>query len=76
MYIMTPEQIFNGLGLLHKFLSLVCVSPRVVPRQRLGRHVPVATNTRNNREIFGGVIFYTVLVVSKEILRVCMQPCR
>jgi hypothetical protein len=26
----------------------VCVSPHISPRQRLGRHVPMATNTCNN----------------------------
>jgi hypothetical protein len=40
-------------GILHKSLSSVSksiyVSLLIVAKQRLGRHVPVATNTRNNR---------------------------
>jgi hypothetical protein len=45
----------------------MCIPPYVV-RQLLGRHIPLATNTRNNRRIVGGVVFYKVRVVSKEIL--------
>jgi hypothetical protein len=47
-------------------ISTACVCtyiPPIVARQRLGRHVPVATNTRNNRIIVGGVVFYMVRVV-------------
>jgi hypothetical protein len=36
-------------------------------RQRLGKHFPAATNTRNRR-IVGRVIFYSVRVISKESL--------
>jgi hypothetical protein len=38
-------------------------TPRVA-RQQLGRHVPAATNTRDNRRIVRGIVFYTVRVVS------------
>jgi hypothetical protein len=37
----------------------------MAPEQRLGSHVHAATNTRNNR---GGVVFYTIHVLSKENL--------
>jgi hypothetical protein len=50
----------------------LCVPPLIVARQRLGRHVPVATNTRNNSRIPGGAVFYTVRVVWKESLWVCL----
>jgi hypothetical protein len=39
-----------------------CIPPIVV-RQRFGKHVPAATNTRNNRGIAGCVVFYAVLVL-------------
>jgi hypothetical protein len=61
----------NLNGVLHKFLSCLCI-PTIIARQRLGRHIPVAMNTRNNRIIVGGIVFYTVRVVSKESLRVCL----
>jgi hypothetical protein len=48
------------------------VYPSIVARQRLGRHVPAATNTHNNRIIARTVVFYTVRVVSKESLWVCL----
>jgi hypothetical protein len=63
-------------GLLHRSLSSVLVfvrvSPRIVARQRLRRHDPVAKNTRNNRRIIGVVVFYTGPVVPKESLWVCL----
>jgi hypothetical protein len=39
-------------GLLHKLFPSVCVCmsiPLSFSRQRLGKHIPAATNTRNNR---------------------------
>jgi hypothetical protein len=38
--------------------------PTVIARQRLSRHTPVTMNIRNNRIIIGGIVFYTVCVVS------------
>jgi hypothetical protein len=49
------------------------VYPLIVARQRFGKHVPVTTNTPNNRRIVGG-IFYAVRVVSKESLLVSVFP--
>jgi hypothetical protein len=46
--------------------------PHFIARQRLGKHVPAATNTRNNRRIVGRVIFYAVCVLSKESPWVCL----
>jgi hypothetical protein len=70
---------------LPSFCVSVCVSllsllgkgsvkyiPLIVARQRLGEHVPAATNTRNNRRIVGRVIFYAVRVLSKKSLWVCL----
>jgi hypothetical protein len=50
----------------------ICVFPRIVVRQRLGRHVPVTKNTRNNIRVVGGVVSYKVRVISKESLWVCL----
>jgi hypothetical protein len=49
----------------------MCI-PHIVARQRLDRHVPVPTNRSNIRRIVGDIVFYTVLVVSKESLWVCV----
>jgi hypothetical protein len=48
----------------------VCLSvyPSIVAMQRIGKHVPTATSTRNNRRIVGRVVLYAVRVVSKENL--------
>jgi hypothetical protein len=37
----------------------------IVARQQLGKHVPAAVDTGNNRRIVRGVVFYAVRVVSK-----------
>jgi hypothetical protein len=50
-------------------LLSVCpyVYPRIVARQRLGKHVPAETNySRIKGIIVGRVVFYAVRVVSKE----------
>jgi hypothetical protein len=52
--------------------SVKCIPP-FGPRQRLGKHVPAATNTRNNRRNVGRVILYAVRVLSKESLWVCLR---
>jgi hypothetical protein len=51
----------------------MCIPPSVA-RQRLGKHVPAAKNTRKNKIIVGRVIFYAVRVLSKESLwvRLCI----
>jgi hypothetical protein len=63
-------------GILHKSLPsvcvFVCIFPPIILTQWLGEHVPVATNTCNNRRIVGRVIFYVVHVISKERLCVCL----
>jgi hypothetical protein len=48
-------------------LLSVClyVYPPIVAREQLGKHAPAATNTRNNRRIVEGVVFYAVHVVLK-----------
>jgi hypothetical protein len=43
-------------------------------RQRLGKHVPAAKNTRDNRKIVGRVIFYAIRFLSKVSLCVCESP--
>jgi hypothetical protein len=49
----------------------MCISP-MGARQRLGTHVLAATNTRYNRRIVGGVIFYKFRDVSKDSPWVCL----
>jgi hypothetical protein len=44
----------------------VCLSSRIVARQRLGRPVPVSMNPRNSRRIVERVVFYSVRDVSQE----------
>jgi hypothetical protein len=51
--------------------SVKCLTP-FGARQRLGKHVPAATNTRNNRGTIGGVIFCAVRALSKGSLWVCL----
>jgi hypothetical protein len=46
--------------------SVKCIPP-FVARQQLDKHVSAAKNTRNERIIVGGVVFYAVHVASKEI---------
>jgi hypothetical protein len=46
--------------------------PHLGSRQRIGKQVPKAMNTRINR-IAGRVIFYAVRVLSKESLWVCLR---
>jgi hypothetical protein len=43
-----------------------------VARQQLSRHVPTATNTRNNRTIVERVIFCAARALTKESLPVCL----
>jgi hypothetical protein len=47
--------------------SVNCISP-FGAKQRLGKHVPTATNTRNDKRIVRRFIFYTVRVLTKESL--------
>jgi hypothetical protein len=49
------------------------VYPSIVARQRVGKFVPAAKNTRNNRRIVGRVVFCTVGVVPKESVWVCLR---
>jgi hypothetical protein len=69
MYIMASEPISTECFINPSHHSVcLCVFPCIVASQRLGWHVPVATNTCNNRRIVGGVISYTVRVISKQSL--------
>jgi hypothetical protein len=44
----------------------------VYPRVSLLGNGSVDTNTRNNRKFVGSIVFYTIRVVSKESLWVCL----
>jgi hypothetical protein len=54
-------------GIFHENLSSVSVSvsPCIVARQRFGKHVATATNTRYVKRTVGSVIFYAVRVHTK-----------
>jgi hypothetical protein len=47
-------------------------NPPIVARQRLGKQVSAATNTRKNRKVVGRVDFYAVRAVSKESMRLVL----
>jgi hypothetical protein len=71
VYIMASQHISTAYFINPSQPSVsVCVPPRIIAGQQVGRHVPMATNTRNCRKVVGGVVFYTVRVrvVSKESL--------
>jgi hypothetical protein len=81
MYIMAPEPISTVylINLSHQSVSICLLlslqdngSVKCIPpfgaRQRLGKDVPRATNTRNSGRIFGGVMLYAVRVLYKESL--------
>jgi hypothetical protein len=54
------------LSLLGKGL-VKCFSP-VIARQRPGKHVPAATNTRNNKRIAGRVCLWVCLCIPLSLL--------
>jgi hypothetical protein len=56
----------------HLALVSVCIPPQIVSQQRLGKHFPAATNTRNNRRVVRRVVFNAVRVVSKERRRLVL----
>jgi hypothetical protein len=66
IYIMTPEPISAAYFIKTSGQS-VClhVYHHNAARQRLGKNVTAATNTRNNT-IFEHIVFYAVLVASEE----------
>jgi hypothetical protein len=70
MYIMALEPI-SAAHFINPFHQSACLS-RIVARQRLGKHVPTATNIRNNSRIGRYIVFYTLYVVSKESRRVVL----
>jgi hypothetical protein len=69
MYIMAPEPISTAYFINPSHQYVVRFISSIVARQRLGRHVPVATITSNNRSIVESAVFYTVRVISKESRR-------
>jgi hypothetical protein len=74
MYIMAPESISTAYFINSSHQSLcIYVYPPIVAKQQLGKHVPTAKNTRNNRRIVGVVVFCTVRVVSKDSLQICVS---
>jgi hypothetical protein len=90
MHIMAPEPISTAYFINPSRQSVSgCVSilslqgnglikfiPPFSTTQRLGKHFPVATNTRCYMRIVGRVIFYAVRVLSKKSLwnYLCIPP--
>jgi hypothetical protein len=73
MCIMAPEPSWTAyfINLLISLCVCMCIPP-IAARQRFGRHVPMAINTRNKGRFVGDVVFCTVRVVSQESLWVCL----
>jgi hypothetical protein len=75
MYIMATEPISTAY-LINPSHQSVCLyvhpPPRIVAKQRLGRNIPVATNTCNNKTTVRCVVFYAVRVVSKGSTRLVL----
>jgi hypothetical protein len=72
VYVMEPEPIATAY-IINPSHQSVClyVYAHIIVRQRLAKHIPVETNTRNNKKIVGRVVLTTVRVASKESLWVC-----
>jgi hypothetical protein len=68
MYIMAPEPISTAY---FSQCVYMCILP-IAARQRLGKQLPAAMNTRNSRRIVGSVIFYAVRGLSKGTLWVML----
>jgi hypothetical protein len=66
MYIMAPEPIGTACFINTSFQSL-CI-PRIVTTQRLGKHIPAAMNTWNNRTIFGRVCLWLCLCIPLSLI--------
>jgi hypothetical protein len=75
-YITAPEPITTAYftNPSHQSVCLYVYPSLIFARQRLGKHVPTATNTHKNRRIVRRVIFCTVFVLSKESLWVSVYP--
>jgi hypothetical protein len=56
IYIMAPDQISTAYFMNPSHQSVCLYSP-IIAGQRLGKHVPAATNTRNNRTV-GRIVSY------------------
>jgi hypothetical protein len=63
--------VYVSLLLLQGNGSVKCIR-LIGAMQRLGKHIPEATNTYNNRRIIGLVIFYVVSLLWNETLWVCL----
>jgi hypothetical protein len=72
MYIMAPEPISTAY-FVNPSRQFICMFiPPFFARQRLGKHVPAAKSTRNNRSDVWCVILCAVRILSKESLWVCL----
>jgi hypothetical protein len=73
MYIMAHKPI-STMYFINPSHQSVClyVYPTIVARQRLGKHIPAATNTRNIKKLVGRIVFCAVRVLSKETVCLCV----
>jgi hypothetical protein len=56
MYIVAPDPISTAYFINLSYHSVCLWSPHIVARQRLGKHVPAAMNTRNKKEVLDGCV--------------------
>jgi hypothetical protein len=68
MYIMAPEHISTAYFINPSHDSLSACVPLLFARQQLGKHVPAARNTRNNRIIVGRVSLWVCLCIPLSLL--------
>jgi hypothetical protein len=76
-YFRNPSHQSVCLYMYPSYRCLVKCIPPFGARQKLGKHVTVATNTRNNRRNVGRVIFYAVRGLLKGVCgSFCVFPYR
>jgi hypothetical protein len=74
MYILATEPITTAFSIyvVTQSISLLCIRPSAY-RLRLSGNVTTATNTRKNRRIIAGVLFYSVRDISNESGRLRLE---
>jgi hypothetical protein len=67
-YFMNPSHRSVGLYVYPTYRCSVKYTPPLIARQRLGKHVPAAVNTRNSRRIVGHVCLWVCPCISISLL--------
>jgi hypothetical protein len=71
MYVMDPEPISTAYFINLSHQSVCLYVQLVVARQRLGKYIPTATNTRNSRRIISSI---WCLSMSGSLFSVSLMP--